>query len=501
MPTAHSSLLPLLLILLPICGALFTVLFGWVKIKNAREINTLVILAVQLYGTLRLALLVFNGRVVHCLGNAICIDGLSALMVILVNALVFLVALYSVRYMQHEVASGVISDGRLTLYYGLLLLFTGTMNWTVTTNHLVMLYVAMEASTLATALLVAFYRNRPSLEAGFKYVLLVVVGMTFALFGVVLMFAAAYPHLGSAGLLISEVGRIAAVIPKNIALLAIAFLTVGFATKAGLVPFHAWLPDAHSEAPAPISALLSGLIIKLGAYALTRTVTIFAPTYHAIVVFIAILSTLSMVVGIVMALAQDDLKRMLAFSSVSQISYVFEGLGLGTYLGIYGGLFHLVNHTIIKALLFLSVGALMYANRGRRRISELAGMGKKMPITAFCFIVGALAISGLPPLNGFASKFTLFLAIGEAGLYWALALSLFTGLLTLACLMRAAYLVFWKTGDGDTVHTVKEAPGWMSLVMLILAGLCLLIGLYPNLLYPILHQATNAVLAIWSVGQ
>jgi hydrogenase-4 component F len=498
MPTAHSSLLPLLLILLPICGALFTVLFGWVKIKNGREINTLVILVVQLYGAIRVSVHVFNGQVLQAAGQAISIDGLSGLMVLLVNLMVMIIALYSVRYMQHEVARGAISDGRLTLYYSLLLLFTGAMNWTITTNHLVMLYVAMEASTLATALLVAFYRSKASLEAGFKYVLLVVVGMTFALFGIVLIFAAAYPFLGSAGLLISRVGSIAAVIPKNIALLAIAFLTVGFATKAGLVPFHAWLPDAHSEAPAPISALLSGLIIKIGAYALTRTVTIFAPTYHAIVVFIAILCSISMVIGIVMALAQDDLKRMLAFSSVSQISYVFEGLGLGTYLGIYGGLFHLINHTLIKALLFLSVGSVMYASGGLRRISQLSGLGKKMPITAFCFITGSLAISGLPPLNGFVSKFTLFLALGQSGLWWALAISLLTGLLTLACMVRAAYLVFWQSGEGVAAEIHGEVPASMYFSMLVLAGLSLAIGLYPNLLYPILDTATKAVLAIWS---
>ena len=142
----------------------------------------------------------------------------------------------------------------------------------------------------------------------------------------------------------------ASLIPATIALMSVAFMLAGFGTKAGLVPFHAWLPDAHAEAPTPVSAILSGLIINLGAYALARTVTIFAPHYHSIVIFIALLSSISMVIGIVMALVQDDLKRMLAYSSVSQISYVFEGLGLGTYLGIYGGLFHAVNHSIIKEI-------------------------------------------------------------------------------------------------------------------------------------------------------
>ncbi len=500
-----QSQLPLVLILLPIFGAIFTILFGYSKFKNGREISTLVILIIEFVIAIRVGILVFGGQTLKALGNAIFVDGLSALMIVLVDGMVILIALQSIKYMRHEQEKGIVSEGRLTLYYALILLFTGTMNWTVSTNHMVMLYVAMEGTTLATALLVAFYRKKASLEAGYKYVLLVVVGITFALFGIVLIFAAAYPHLkvGSHALLLTEIGKVVTLIPKNIALLGIAFMTIGFATKAGLVPFHAWLPDAHSEAPSPISALLSGLIIKIGAYALARTVTIFAPTYHSVIIFIAILSSASMLIGILMAIVQDDLKRMLAFSSVSQISYVFEGLGLGTYLGIYGGLFHLVNHTIIKALLFMSVGAVMYATGGMRKISELGGLAKKMPITAFCFIVGALAIGGLPPFNGFMSKFTIFLAIGEEHIYWALVISIITGVLTLACLVWAAYRVFWQAPAKKTEQydNIKEVPPLVYISLVILAALCIVIGIYPQILHPMLDHATNAVLAIWAAGQ
>ncbi|MBD3385735.1 oxidoreductase [candidate division KSB1 bacterium] len=501
-----QSFLPLILILLPILGAIFTVLFGFSKFKNAREITTLIILVVEFFVAIRLAAIVFAGNTVTALGQGIFVDGLSALIILLVDGMVILITLQSIRYMKHERELGLVTDGRLTLYYALILLFTGTMNWTVSTNHMVMLYVAMEGTTLATALLVAFYRKRASLEAGYKYVLLVVVGITFALLGIVLIFSAAYPHLkvGAHALLLTEIGRIAQLIPKNIALLGVAFMTVGFATKAGLVPFHAWLPDAHSEAPSPISALLSGLIINIGAYALARTVTIFAPTYNSIVIFIAILSSASMLIGIFLALVQDDLKRMLAYSSVSQIAYVFEGLGLGTYLGIYGGLFHLVNHTLIKGLLFMSVGAIMYATGGLRKISQLGGLAKKMPITAFCFVVGALAIGGLPPFNGFMSKFTLFFAVGEQGIYWAMVISILTGLLTLACLVSAAYRVFWRAPSkaiNDLENgELKEVPFLMYFSIVLLALLCILIGVYPQILYPILDNATRAVLSIWSLG-
>ncbi len=157
------------------------------------------------------------------------------------------------------------------------------MMWVCTTNSLVWMYVALEATTVATALLVCFYWTRAALEASYKYDMLVVAGVCFALFGTVLLYSAAAQHApGQPALLLTELGRIIPLIPRSVSLLAVAFFIVGFGTKAGLVPFHAWLPDAHSEAPIPISALLSGLVVKVGAYALARTITIFAPHYDAV---------------------------------------------------------------------------------------------------------------------------------------------------------------------------------------------------------------------------
>ncbi|HQG46543.1 MAG TPA: proton-conducting transporter membrane subunit [bacterium] len=495
-----ESLLPLFLILWPLFGAILIQLFGQERRQLTREGIAIAVMGVQLAAAIAQSWSVFSGLLLITAGSGLRVDALSALMGLLINGITLLVLIQSVRYMQKEEEHGFTSPRRLRLYYALILIFAGAMNWTVTTSHLILLYVAMEASTLATALLVAFYRKKASLEAGYKYVLLVMVGMTFSLLGMVILFAAAQPLLGSKALLLNHMGEVARLIPRKAALLGVAFMTVGFATKAGLVPFHAWLPDAHSEAPSPVSALLSGLIIKLGAYALARTVTIFAPAWHGIPLFIAILASASMLIGIIMALVQDDLKRMLAFSSVSQISYVFMGLGLGSYLGIYGGLFHLVNHTLIKALLFLSTGAVMYATGGVRRISQLGGLAKTMPVNSFCFFLGALALGGLPPLNAFLSKFTLFIALGEARLWWALVIAILTGLLTLACLVRAAYMVFWapaalpEEAGGLTAH---EVPFLMYVSMAVLAGLSLLIGLFPNVLYPLLDSATRAVLAVW----
>ena len=223
----------------------------------------------------------------------------------------------------------------------------------------------------------------------------------------------------------------------------------------------------------------------------------FAPGYNAVVVFVAIIASASMFIGICLALVQDDLKRMLAYSSVSQIAYVIEGIGLGTYLGIYGGLFHLLNHTIIKGLLFLTAGALVY-RMGTRSIQKLQKMPKKMPVTLFCFFIGALAITGMPPFNGFLSKLTLFLAVAQRGLLWAAVIAILTSLLTAACFVRAAYRIFWSkpaTQVATNPHS-KEVPFSMWLGMGVLALLCIVIGIYPNLVHPILDSATKCILKI-----
>jgi hydrogenase-4 component F len=233
--------------------------------------------------------------------------------------------------------------------------------------------------------------------------------------------------------------------------------------------------------------LLSGVMIKMAAYALARTVSIFYPRWSTLAVFVVALGVFTMVLGIVMALVQDDLKRLLAYSSVSQIGYVVAGVGLGTYLGCYGGLFHLLNHALIKALLFMCVGALIYAT-GARRISELSGIRERMPVTSACFVVGALAIAGLPPFNGFLSKLTVYLALAKAGMWWAVALAIVAGLLTMVVLLRAARTVFWGPAPASAA-AVREVPAAMWVPMVLLAVACVVLGVFPRLPFPLLDRA------------
>jgi len=478
----------------------------------ARRRGRLVAPALSLLGSLvvaaigiRMAWLVSGGAVLTSWGNELRVDGLSALLVLVIGVVGFLTSIYSVGYVRRPgllTRVGTDAEKRLPVFYGLLLLFLGTMVWGCVTNNIIMLYVAVEATTLTSGLLVAFYWDRRALEAGYKYLMLLTIGITFALFGCVAIYAAAAAtgQLGGReALLISEVGRVASLIPAGTALVAVAFLVAGFGTKAGIAPFHPWLPDAHAEAPTPVSALLSGVMIKMALYALACTVSIFYPGWPKIAVFLVGLGIFTMVLGILMALTQDDLKRLLAYSSVSQIGYVVVGVGLGTYLGCYGGLFHLLNHALEKSLLFLCVGAVIYAT-GARRIRDLGGLAERMPITGACFVVGALAIAGFPPTNGFMSKLTIFLALARARMWWAVVLGLLAGFMTAAVMLRAAYRVFWGEPTQEAAlrqaGDVREVPASLWVPMLVLAAACLVLGVFPQLAYPLLDRAATALMTL-----
>lgn len=492
----ETSVLPALVFLVPVLGG--AIVFAarragrafqqWLSVGTAA-----VVCALGVWMAYR----VLKGAVLTAWSNELRVDGLSALMVLIISGIGLLATVYSTRYLSERMAEGATAR-RVRIFYGLLLWFLGTMLWGCVTNNVIMLYVAIEATTLSSGLLVAFYWDRRALEAGYKYLMLLTIGITFALFGCVLLYAsaAATKRLpGANALLISDVRSVVQYIPGGTAAIAIAFLVIGFGTKAGIAPFHPWLPDAHAEAPTPISVLLSGVMIKMALYALARTVSIFYPALPQITVFLVGLGTFTMLLGIILALTQNDLKRLLAYSSVSQMGYVLVGIGLGTYLGCYGGLFHLLNHALYKSLLFMCVGAVLYAT-GARRISELGGLGKRMPITSACFFIGALAIAGFPPLNGFWSKLTVYLALARAGLWWAAVVAVLVSILTMVVMVRAAYHVFWgeSPANGASALSVREVPTRMWAPMAVLAALCVLLGVYPQLPYPLLDRAA-AVLA------
>jgi multicomponent Na+:H+ antiporter subunit D len=287
---------------------------------------------------------------------------------------------------------------------------------------------------------------------------------------------------------------------------ALALFVVGFGLKAALVPFHAWLPDAHPSAPAPISAMLSGILIKtLGVYALARLVfNVFGITV-SIGWLLVTLGIVSMVAGAFLAIGQWDLKRLLAYSSISQIGYVVLGIGLGglilaqggtvtwASLAILGGLFHLVNHAVYKSLLFLASGSVQMAT-GTRELREMGGLAEAMPVTRATCTVASASIVGIPPFSGFWSKLILVMAAVQAGFYWIGAVIVFVSLCTLIMYLKVQRYVFLGELPEGLAPT-RESKGSMLVAMVFLACLCVLMGLLlvPCLRVSVLSPAVKAL--------
>ncbi len=401
-------------------------------------------------------------------------DGLSSLMLLLINGIGFLVALYSAEFIKRY--------GSVARYYGLFLFMTAGMNGAVLAGDLFNLYVFIEIAGVASYALVAFGRKAEDLEASFRYAVLGSVASTLILAAIVLVYAVTgtldLDHV-AAGL--ADVGRSG---PLH---LALGLLLAGLALKAALAPFHAWLPDAHPAAPAPVSAMLSGVLIKaIGVYAIGRLVfNVVGPTAE-ILAALRWLGVLSMALGGLLALRQQDIKRMLAYSSIGQIGYVVVGLGLGTPLGVAGALFHLVNHAVCKSLLFLDAGAVERA-AGTRDLGELGGLGRVIPVASRTTLIASLSISGVPPFGGFWSKLLIVIACIEAGsLGLGLAAVLFS-VVTLGYQLRLQRGCFERPAPAGAAALVAGTPPLMAAPMVALSVLCIGMGLLalPGLAQPL----------------
>jgi multicomponent Na+:H+ antiporter subunit D len=301
------------------------------------------------------------------------------------------------------------------------------------------------------------------------------VASLFVLYGVALL----YGKTGS--LNIADVARILREIPyDNLIGFAFVLLIGGYMVKAALVPFHSWLPDAHPSAPSPISAMLSGVVIKaLGIYVITRlTFNLFGfnQIISNLLIYIGIISMIS---GVCLAILQFDLKRLLAYHSISQMGYVVVGLGLGTNLGILGGIFHLFNHSLFKSLLFFDSGAIEYET-GTRDLNKMGLLYKKMPVTSFGTLIGSLSISGIPPLNGFWSKLIIILAAIKAGRPIVALWAVIGSILTLSSFTKVCRYSLYGKGekfDEEKFKNYKEVGNLMIVPLLVLSILCIFTGL------------------------
>ncbi|KPK97782.1 MAG: hypothetical protein AMJ95_07250 [Omnitrophica WOR_2 bacterium SM23_72] len=414
-------------------------------------------------------------------GICMVLDGLTSFMLITVNLVAFLVCLYSHNYMEKYTDK--------PKFYTLFFLMLAGMNGVVVTGDLFNLYIFLEIASIASYALVAFGTEAEELEASFKYAIMGSVASSFIFIGIAFLYGF------TSTLNMADMARVLSAKPNQwlIPFVSVLFL-MGFGLKAALVPFHAWLPDAHPSAPASISAMLSGVLIKaLGVYAMIRIFFNIIGTSQAFLSVLMFLGVLSMLAAVILALSQWDLKRLLAYHSISQIGYVVLGIGLGTPLGILGGLFHLFNHSMFKSLLFLNSGSIDYAV-GTRDLKEMSGLREKMPVTAHTNLIASMSIAGIPPFNGFFSKLIIIFACVQAGhLGYALA-AVVGSVLTLASFMKVQKYAF--SGElKEKNQNVLEVPGMMKLAIVSLALICVLAGLLllPSFRF-FLNDAVNVLL-------
>ena len=407
--------------------------------------------------------------------RAFFIDALNVFLVALTAFVGFTTALFSRPYMRTERDHGKMTPPRLRLYHSMYQLFSFTMLLALMTNNMGILWVAMEAATLTTVLLVSVYRTAASLEAAWKYFILCGVGIAQALFGTVLLYMAAEKVIGAEGgsLLWTDLDAVKGQLDPKIITLAFAFLFIGYGTKVGLVPVHNWLPDAHAEGPTPVSAVLSGLLLNVALYAILCCKVLTDGELHSHVAGQMMMGfgLVSVVAAAFLLTRQKDVKRMFAYSSIEHMGLMTFAFGLGGPIANYAGLLHMTVHSLIKSAIFFAVG---HASQkaGTQLMDQIRGLVKTSPMVGWGLMLGSLAILGMPPFGVFASEFLLITtAMREQP--WATPLLLIAlGVAFASVFSRVQPMVFGDTSLKRLPHPPASIPVFVHL------GLGLVLGLY-----------------------
>jgi NADH-quinone oxidoreductase subunit M len=416
------------------------------------------------------------------------VDGISLSLAIATLVLVAASVFFSINYM----------DGKssLPVYYALLSLLTIGLLGVFITSNLLLFYFCWELMLVPTYFIIGGWGYRESYPVAFKFFIFTHAGAIFVLLGIGAIF------MLTGTLDIFEAQAALATVDQGILNWVLVSFTVGFAVKMAIVPLHMWLPDAHGEAPAPMSALLSGVIIGAGGYAILRISlgTVFSAMSNPGNEFLYILSIFGIIsafYGSFLALAETDIKRIIAYSSISHMGYVLFALSLFPFAeGITGGVLHLVNHAASKGLLFLTAGAIMHQT-GLRNIKEMGGLASKMPLTAIASAIAAFSIGGIPPFACFISEFHIFVgavtAAGQVGFYF-----IPTILMLIATVFSLGYVLryFWKVflEAPKTKMEVKDPHIFMTISMIALAAFVVILGIYPGLFIDLIHAVSTMIL-------
>ena len=421
------------------------------------------------------------------------LDGLSLLLAAVALGLATLVVLFSGPYMAGETGE--------EKYYAMLAAMAGVMIGLGCAADLFNLWVWFEAMAISSYLLVAFYRDQPaSLEAGVKYLVQSAAGSILVLLGVALT-------LAQVGALDLDRIRATAQSPSPALLAAGALFLIGFGVKIALAPMHTWLPDAHAQAPSGISAMLSGVVIEAGLVALLRTTAALAGVTVSWGVLLVGFGALNMLVGNLLALRQTQVKRLLAYSSLSHVGYMLLGLGIAVYAGqaagAQGGVFHLLNHGLMKGLAFLAAGALLYAlhialgDHSPLTIADLGGAARRYPLAALALSIAVLGLAGLPPLAGFMSKWQIFVSGFETRNLLIEALVIFAALNSILSLGYYAPLVnaVYRQQPSEAVQRGRSLPALMNAPLAAMALAVVVIGVWPGVTQWLTAPAGAAILS------
>ena len=460
------------LLAIPLLGGIVLALVG--HRDNARDLN------VAFSAGTFLAACVLTGEVIaagpmRLWGQNFYIDALNVFLVTLTAFVGLTTSIFSRPYMRIERDHGKMTPPRLRLYHSMYQLFNFTMLLALTTNNLGIVWVAMEAATLSTVLLVSVYRTAASLEAAWKYFILCGVGIAQALFGTVLLYMAAARVIGpeDGALLWTNLDAVKAKLDPNIITLAWAFLFIGYGTKVGLVPLHNWLPDAHAEGPTPVSAVLSGLLLNVALYAVLRCKVLTDAALGGSQLTGRLMmgfGLLSVVTAVFFIMRQRDVKRMFAYSSIEHMGLMTFAFGVGGPIASFAGLLHMTVHSLIKSAIFFAVGHATQ-KAGSQIMEEIRGLIRISPTVGWGLMLGALAILGMPPFGVFASEF-LIVTTAMREQPWATPFLLVAlGVAFASVFSRVQPMVFGETTLKRLAHPPALVPVFVHLALGLMLGL------------------------------
>jgi hydrogenase-4 component F len=455
----------------PLLGALLLALWGhrtW-----AAELNSTMSL-VTFAASAVLTVRVIRDGPILVMQEQFFIDSLNVFLVTLTAFVAFTTSLFSRPYMRIEQHRGKLTPNLIRLYHGMFQMFTFTMLLGLTTNNMGILWVAMEAATLTTVMLVSLYRTPASLEAAWKYFILCGVGIAQALFGTILLYFASEKVLGAGGtaLLWTHLNAIKSQLEPTVLLLAFVFLLVGYGTKVGLVPLHNWLPDAHAEGPTPVSAVLSGLLLNVALYAVIRSKVLVdgALGTHFAGKLMMGFGLLSVVVAAFSLARRRDIKRMFAYSSIEHMGLATFAFGMGGPVAAFAGLLHMTVHSLTKSAIFFTVGHATQKS-GTQLMENIRGLIKTNPTIGWGLMLGTIAILGMPPFGVFASEFLIITTAMRQEPWATPFLITALGVAFAAIFGKVQPMVFGETPLKRLPHPPALIPVFLHLALVLLLGL------------------------------